>query len=78
MLRFVLEHLQILLVACGMLASQLLLKHGMSASGSLSLSLGGFVSLIRQILTSPILVVGYGLGGVTTLVWLVILSLEMK
>ena len=38
------------------------------------LSLGGLANLIRQTLTNPALLVGYGPGGITTVIRLVILS----
>ena len=70
----VLEYGQLVLVALGMLLSQMLLKRGMGEGGALPLSVVGVAELIRQILTTPTLLVGYGIGGITTLAWLVTLS----
>lgn len=65
----------LLLTACGLLVSQLLLKRGAQAGGAISItSLTQLGNLIRQILTSPLLLLGYGLSGFTALVWLIILS----
>lgn len=68
------QYLQVLGVATGMVASQLLLKRGMTSTGPISLSLEGVAGLIRAILSTPALIAGYLVGGVTTLVWLVVLS----
>src|SRR5688572_26943726 len=69
------QYVLLLVTALLLLASQLLLKQGATSSGPLSLtSLAQLGSLIQQILTSPTLLLGYGLSGVTALMWLVVLS----
>jgi drug/metabolite transporter (DMT)-like permease len=69
------EYLLILLVACTACASQLFLKQGMKSGGALSLtSLAQFAGLLRQVLTSPLLLLGYGLSAVTAVLWLILLS----
>lgn len=75
MARFLGQYLLLLLTASGLLVSQLLLKQGAKSGGAISLtSLAQLGGLIRQILTSPLLLLGYGLSGFTALLWLVILS----
>ena len=55
-------------------ANQLFLKAGVTQGGPISVSLEGFVVLIRRILTTPLILAGYALGAVTNLVWLTALS----
>src|SRR5438132_7255751 len=75
MLRVLVQYALLLFIAAGLLASQLLLKQGVSREGMLSLtSLAEFSHLIRHLLTTPSLLLGYGISGVTALLWLVILS----
>lgn len=65
----------VLLVAVGMVISQSLMKLGVSQGGEMSLtSVQGIVQMIVRILTTPQLLLGYGLGFVSGLVWLVVLS----
>jgi multidrug transporter EmrE-like cation transporter len=65
----------ILLTALGALASQLLLKQGVKGSGELSLtSLSQLGALCWQIITTPALLLGYILAGVTAIIWLLVLS----
>lgn len=69
------EYVLILVVACTACASQLLLKQGMKAGGTVSLtSLEQVTGLVRQILTSPLLLLGYSLSALTALLWLMLLS----
>ena len=68
-------HLGLLaLVAAMSCANQLFLKAGVTQGGPISVSLEGFVVLIRRILTTPLILAGYALGAVTNLVWLTALS----
>ena len=75
MAQFVAEYLPLFLVSLGALTSQLLMKQGMSQGGPLALT--GFdqvIVLIQRILSTPVLLVGYGLSFVTGLLWLVVLG----
>ena len=68
-------HLGLLaLVAAMSCANQLFLKAGVSQGGPISVSLDGFVVLIRRIFTTPLILAGYALGALTNLVWLTALS----
>jgi multidrug transporter EmrE-like cation transporter len=65
----------IAIVALSLLGNQLLLKYGTRATGALSLSSPAeAVALIRQVLTTPALLAGYALSGLTALLWLVVVS----
>jgi drug/metabolite transporter (DMT)-like permease len=65
----------LILTALGLTISQLLLKQGTKSSGALSLtSPAQLMSLIRHVLVSPLLLLGYALSGITALMWLVLLS----
>jgi drug/metabolite transporter (DMT)-like permease len=58
-----------------MAACQLFLKLGTRESGALSFSTPGqILNVMRQIITSPLLLLGYGLSLVTSMLWLVTLS----
>ena len=68
-------HLGLLaLVAAMSCANQLFLKAGVTQGGPISVSLEGFVVLIRRIFTTPLILAGYALGALTNLVWLTALS----
>jgi drug/metabolite transporter (DMT)-like permease len=63
------------LTALGLVISQLLLKQGTKTTGIISLtSPADLVKLIRQVLTSPLLLLGYGVSVFTSIMWLVVLS----
>lgn len=65
----------VLLTATFLLGSQLLLRQGAKAGGALSLtSPADLLALIRRVLTTPALLLGYGLSAVSALLWLLILS----
>ena len=75
MAHFLSEYLPLLLVSLGALTSQLLMKHGVSQGGPLSVaSLEQLVGLVQRILTTPVLLLGYSLSFVTGVVWLVVLA----
>ena len=75
MARSLAEYALVVLVACSACASQILLKQGMKAGGAVSLTnLGQVTGLVRQILTSPLLLLGYSLSALTALLWLMLLS----
>jgi drug/metabolite transporter (DMT)-like permease len=61
-------------VAAMSCANQLLLKAGVSQGGPIAISFEGLMVLIRRIFTTPLILVGYALGGLTNLVWLTALS----
>ncbi len=62
-------------IAAVLLASQLLLKRGTETTGPLSLTgLGDLGRLVGTVLTSPWLLLGYGLSGFSALAWLLVLS----
>lgn len=61
-------------VAAMTCANQLFLKAGVSKGGPIGISLEGLAILIRRILTTPLILVGYALGALTNLVWLTALS----
>lgn len=68
-------HLSLLaLVAAMSCANQLLLKAGVSRGGPIAFNPEGLMVLIRRIFTTPLILVGYALGGLTNLVWLTALS----
>ena len=62
------------LVAAMSCANQLFLKAGVSQGGPIAISFEGLMVLIRRIFTTPLILVGYALGGLTNLVWLTALS----
>jgi multidrug transporter EmrE-like cation transporter len=69
------DYVLVLLAALGLLGSQLLLKEGTRHTGAISLNtIDDFVSLVRQILTTPLLVAGYGVSAITAVFWLVVVS----
>jgi drug/metabolite transporter (DMT)-like permease len=73
--RVLTEYMLVLATAVGLVASQLLLKLGLKGGEALSVaSLAQFGTLIRQILTTPALLIGYSLGAITALLWLILLS----
>lgn len=55
-------------------ANQLFLKAGVSKGGPIGVSVEGLVALVRRIFTTPMILAGYALGGLTNLVWLTALS----
>jgi uncharacterized membrane protein len=58
-----------------LLASQLLIKQGVRASGPLSVTnLSQFGEVVYRVLTTPMLLFGYALSGVSALIWLLVLS----
>jgi drug/metabolite transporter (DMT)-like permease len=58
-----------------LVVSQLLLKQGTKTTGIISLtSPAAFIKLIGQVLTSPLLLLGYGVSLFTSVMWLVVLS----
>ena len=68
-------HVLLIAVAAAMsCANQLFLKAGVSQGGPISVSLDGLLVLIRRIFTTPLILIGYVLGGLTNLVWLTALS----
>ena len=68
-------HVLLIAVAAAMsCANQLLLKAGVSQGGPISVSVEGLLVLIRRIFTTPLILFGYVLGGLTNLVWLTALS----
>lgn len=68
------QYFELVLAAIGMCLGQILLKKGMGQVGEISLSWEGFTALVRGIFTYPALFAGCAIGGLTTLVWLFILS----
>lgn len=69
------EYLLVMLAASVAFVSQVVMKQGMKAGGAISLtSVDALIGLIRQVLTSPVLLFGYGLSAVAGLLWLVVLS----
>jgi multidrug transporter EmrE-like cation transporter len=69
------DYVLILLAALGLLSSQLLLKEGTRYTGAISLNtIDDFLSLLRQILTTPLLIAGYGVSAITAVFWLVVVS----
>lgn len=63
------------IVAFSLLVNQLLLKYGTRATGALCLSSFAEAGmLIRHVVTTPALLAGYLLSGITALVWLVVVS----
>jgi drug/metabolite transporter (DMT)-like permease len=68
-------YVPLILTACGLVASQILLKYGVASAGSVSITNpADLVGLIRRVLTSPVLLLGYGLSAFTALAWLVMLT----
>ncbi len=64
----------VIVVALGLLVSQFFLKVGVRG-GELSVaSMSGLGELLRRLLTTPSLWVGYGLSALVALFWLVVLS----
>ncbi len=61
-------------VAAMTCANQLFLKAGVSKGGPIGVSVEGLVALVRRIFTTPMILAGYALGGLTNLVWLTALS----
>lgn len=68
-------HVLLLVVAAAMsCANQLFLKAGVSQGGPIGVSFEGFLVLVRRILSTPLILMGYALGALTNLVWLTALS----
>lgn len=68
-------HVVLLAVAAAMTCTnQLLLKAGVSQGPPIGVSLEGLLVLVRRIFTTPLILAGYVLGGLTNLVWLTALS----
>lgn len=74
MARYGTHLLLLVLVAALTCVNQLFLKAGVSQGGPISVSVEGFVDLVRRIFTTPMILAGYVLGGLTNLVWLTALS----
>jgi uncharacterized membrane protein len=72
--RYGIQLLLLAAVAAMSCANQLFLKAGVSQGGPIAISLEGLVTLLRRIFTTPLILVGYALGGLTNLVWLTALS----
>jgi drug/metabolite transporter (DMT)-like permease len=72
--RYGVHVLLLALVAAMSCANQLLLKAGVSQGGPIAISFEGLMVLIRRIFTTPLILAGYALGGLTNLVWLTALS----
>lgn len=69
------QYLFLLINALILLTSQLLLKQGVKKSGAISLTNWmQFLEVIGKVLTTPLLLIGVCLGGVSTLLWIVVLS----
>ena len=65
----------ITVAALFLLMSQLLIKRGVQTTGPLTLTTVASIGhIIIQVLTSPIMVFGYALSGVSALLWLLVLS----
>jgi len=65
----------LLATAFGLAASQTMIKRGLALDGPIVLgSLADLVSLIRRVLTTPLLLGGYAISALTALLWLVVLS----
>ncbi len=68
-------HVLLLVVVAAMsCANQLFLKAGVSQGGPIAISFDGLATLVRRIFTTPLILVGYLVGGLTNLVWLTALS----
>jgi len=72
--RYGIHVLLLLVVAAMTCANQLLLKAGVSQGPPISVSFEGLLVLIRRIFTTPLILAGYVLGGLTNLFWLTALS----
>jgi drug/metabolite transporter (DMT)-like permease len=72
--RYGIQLLLLALVAAMSCANQLFLKAGVSQGGPIAISFEGLAALVRRIFTTPLILVGYALGGLTNLVWLTALS----
>ena len=72
--RYGVHVLLLVAVAAMTCASQLFLKAGVSQGGPIAISFDGLVTLVRRIFTTPLILVGYLVGGLTNLVWLAALS----
>ncbi|MCC7344132.1 MAG: hypothetical protein IT573_04280 [Deltaproteobacteria bacterium] len=68
------QYFELVLAAIGMCLGQILLKKGLAQVGAISPNWEGFTALVRGIFTYPALFAGCAIGGLTTLVWLFILS----
>jgi drug/metabolite transporter (DMT)-like permease len=69
------EYVWVLLVALGLLISQMLIKQGMRQMGEISItSAPQAFALLQQALGNYLLIFGLGLSGLVGLVWLGILS----
>jgi drug/metabolite transporter (DMT)-like permease len=66
--------LLLLAVAALQCANQLFLKAGVTPGGPIPLSLEGLGVLVRRIVTTPMILVGYAVGALTGLLWLTALS----
>ena len=74
MSRLITQFALLFVVAFGMMVSQTLLRKGMVIDGPVTISPAGIFQVIARIVTTPTLLAGYAVGGITTLVWLVTLS----
>ena len=63
------------MVASGALVSQLLIKHGINSGGPLTIAnFEDLIGFFLRVLTTPVLLFGYGLSGVTGLLWIIVLG----
>lgn len=69
------NYIAILILVCTAVLAQTLLKLGMKRLGKVGkLEVGNFIPLAIKMATSPYVVVGTGLYGVGSFLWLVLLS----
>ena len=74
MVRYGNHILLLVLVAALTCVNQLFLKAGVSLGGPIDFSFAGLVVLVRRIFTTPLILAGYAVGGLTGLLWLTALS----
>jgi uncharacterized membrane protein len=74
MTRVLSQYAQLLLVSLLMVSGQLLLKKGMTQAGPIPLRPSAVLPLVLLVLRTPVLLAGWLLGSIATLVWLVLLS----
>jgi multidrug transporter EmrE-like cation transporter len=64
----------IFIVSVALLASQLLLKHGVRERPLAITGWSSIGALVKQVLTTPALLAGYGISALVALLWLIVLS----
>lgn len=75
MTRWTTQHLIILLNAFVLVLSQLMFKQGMKQGGTVSLtSVANVASLLLFVLTTPKILIGLSLSGISMILWLTALS----